>query len=125
MNILSVSLILIVVQNLESHYICRMKLLHLPALTLFLATSCQSEYEIQLKEAKQLVNQELELRNKISILPAFNADAFISLEHIQREIEVKSHLSGNKRLFNETLNTYKYQLIEQHENADVLLTKYP
>ncbi len=109
----------------ESHYLCCMKLLHLLALTLFLATSCQSEYEIQLKEAKQLVDQELDLRNKISNLPSFNADAFISLENIQKEIEIKSHLSGNKRLFNETLQAYKSSVIEQNNGSEILLTKYP
>lgn len=102
-----------------------MKLLHLLAITLFLAASCQSEYEIQLKEAKQLVDQELNLRKKIAALPSFNADAFVSLENIQNEIEVKSHLSGNKRLFNETLQAYKISVIEKNRDSDILLTKYP
>lgn len=102
-----------------------MKSLLLLASLLLVVTSCQSEFELQLTEAKVLVQQEVKLQQKIANLSNFNQEAFHTLEKIQEELAIKSHLSDNQHLFKENLAAYKVSLQEQSEATGVYITKYP
>lgn len=87
--------------------------------------SCESEYDKQLTQAKQLVNQEVEL--EASIPQTGNGSGYLdqSLKELHETILFHAHLSGNKELFLEELRDYRTEIVPLEPTQDILITKYP
>lgn len=93
-----------------------------------LLNSCESEYEHRLENAKNLVQQELNLRASMNGNETNSGDFSAALEELQQEIAFHAHLSGNEDFFLEELDQYKQLLIareQSEEEPEILLSKYP
>jgi hypothetical protein len=91
-----------------------------------LLVSCESEYQRQLSEAKNLVEQELRLRESVRPTAEMLGDSHYLLEELQKEIVFKAHLSGNEEAFLHELGSYKERLLAKDPtDNELLLSKYP
>lgn len=88
--------------------------------------SCESEYQHQLSEAKDLVNQELRLRESVRSAAEVTRDTRYLLKEVEEEIAFRAHLSGNEEAFLQELDGYKHELLQKDPfEQEVLLSKYP
>lgn len=92
---------------------------------LFLITSCESEYDHQIREGRKLVQQEMQLRTAIEQSGILSADAVKSLAGVKEEIEFHAHLSGNESLYITEMNSYKEELAQEGSYQQILISKYP
>lgn len=88
-------------------------------LLLIITLSCQSEYERQLAEGKDMVERE------VSQLNDSEKQANASEKKTQEELQKCAHLSGNKRLFLSTIENYERNLKEMRASKNELTKKYP
>lgn len=88
-------------------------------LLLIITLSCQSEYERQLAEGKDMVENEL------SQLNHSEQQAKSTEQKTQQELEKCAHLSGNKRLFLSTIEDYRSNLKEMRASKQDLTKKFP
>lgn len=101
-------------------------LLLLVVLSGTLICSCESEYDKQLNQAKNLVEQELEIKASIRY-SGDNATYFEqTLSELKETIDYHAHLSGNKEVFLNELNGYKSRLLlDSNVGQEILISKYP
>ncbi len=88
--------------------------------------SCESEYDKQLNQAKNLVEEELEL--EASIRYSGNNKKYFrqTLNELRETIDFHAHLSGNKEVFLNELNGYKSRLLlDSNVGQEILISKYP
>ena len=88
--------------------------------------SCESEYDKQLNQAKNLVEEELEL--EASIRYSGNNKKYFrqTLNELRETIDFLAHLSGNKEVFLNELNGYKSRLLlDSNVGQEILISKYP
>lgn len=88
-------------------------------LLLIITLSCQSEYERQLAEGKDLVEREISQANDSE------QQATASEQQTSKSLEKCAHLSGNKRLFLSTIDDYRSNLKEMRTSKHELTKKYP
>ena len=88
-------------------------------LLLIITLSCQSEYERQLAEGKDMVE------NEVSQLNRSEQQAKTTERKTQKELQRCAHLSGNKRLFLSTIEDYKSDLKEMRASKQDLTKKFP
>ncbi|MES2557712.1 MAG: hypothetical protein V4604_16260 [Bacteroidota bacterium] len=101
-------------------------LLLLVVLSGTLFCSCESEYDKQLNQAKNLVEEELEI--KASIRYAGDNTKYFeqTLNELEETIDFHAHLSGNKEVFLNELNGYKSQLLlDSNVGQEILISKFP
>jgi hypothetical protein len=92
----------------------------------FLLISCESEYQLQMTKAKQLVNQEIQLRESAGELSTTTPDTWYLLKTLQRDIAFHAHLSGNEDAFFRELQGYKKELLQSDPfDPGMMITKYP
>lgn len=90
--------------------------------------SCESEYDKRMKNAKELVKQELELKSSVAGDP--DASVFLkeALTDLENDIHFHAHISGNEKVFLEELNDYRRELLNTQpaaEDRSILISKYP
>jgi hypothetical protein len=90
------------------------------ALTL---TSCQSEYDKQMLRAKELVHQEILLKNNLAL--DADDDMLLSIKKVEDELVFRAHLSGNQLLFLDQVQELRVKEASDLNNPSTLITKYP
>jgi hypothetical protein len=75
--------------------------------------SCQSEFERQVANGRELARKEMSLPFKSS-----------TRVKLVRELKNCAHLSGNEEVFNLQIKTYRIELAQSHPNKK-LITKFP
>lgn len=88
-------------------------------------TSCQSEYDKQILHAKELVRQEMLLKNTLYQETELNDNMVLSLQKVQEELEFRAHLSGNQRLFLNQVQHLRVKEADYLNNPALLITKFP
>lgn len=88
--------------------------------------SCESEYQKQLKQAKNLVQEELEIQSSSDVISDRTPSVHSTLAALHRDIAFRAHLSGNEDLFFRELDGYKHALIAGgQQTPPILITKFP
>lgn len=88
--------------------------------------SCESEYQRQLKQAKDLVQEEMEIRASSDVVSDHTPAIHTMLVELKNDIAFHAHLSGNEELFFQELNGFKDQLLaEEQPSGDILISKFP
>lgn len=101
-------------------------LLLLVVLSGTLICSCESEYDKQLNQAKDLVEEELEIKASIRFSGDNTKYFEQTLNELEETIDFHAHLSGNKEVFLNELNGYKSQLLlDSNMGQDIFISKYP
>jgi hypothetical protein len=96
------------------------------ALIAILLVSCESEYQRQLRAAKHLINQEIQLRESAGQLSTTTPDTHYLLKTIQRDIAFHAHVSGNEEFFYHELREYERQILKSDPfDSEMMTTKYP
>lgn len=91
-----------------------------------LICSCESEYDKQLNQAKNLVEEELEIKASIRYSGDNTTSFEQTLSELEETIDFHAHLSGNKEVFLNELNGYKSQLLmNSNVGQEILISKYP
>jgi hypothetical protein len=91
-----------------------------------LLVSCESEYQRQLRAAKHLINQEIQLRESAGQLSTTTPDTHYLLNTIHRDIAFHAHLSGNEEFFFRELYEYEQQILKSDPfDSEMMITKYP
>jgi len=85
--------------------------------------SCESEYQHRMKQAKELVRQEVKVRQNME--DNFSAPSVRVLTELKHEIDFHAHISGNQQVFLRELNGYKIRLVKETSLNERLLSKYP
>jgi len=85
--------------------------------------SCESEYQHRMKQAKELIRQEVTVRKNMA--DNFSAQSVGELTELKREIDFHAHISGNQQVFLLELNGYKQELVKEMQLSDRLISKYP
>ncbi len=75
--------------------------------------SCQSEYEKQVTNGRELARKEMMLSLKST-----------KRQELVQELKKCAHLSGNETVFNSDIKTYRIQLAQNDPNKR-LITKFP
>jgi hypothetical protein len=88
-------------------------------LLLIITLSCQSEYERQLAEGKDMVEKE------VSQLNDSEKQAKATERKTQEDLQKCAHLSGNKSLFLSTIEDYRSNLKEMRSSRHELTKKFP
>jgi hypothetical protein len=92
---------------------------------LALLSSCQSEYERQVKYAKKLVEKERILLNEMEEIETISY-SYSALESIQTELSFRAHISGNEELFNEQIANYRTDCeLKAEKEERRLISKFP
>lgn len=84
-------------QNIEKLLICSMKLSLVSLLVLLSLSSCKSEYEQRLEEARELRESMVLVEANSSIYEEYNLDN--EKELLDEEIRFLAKVSGNEKLF--------------------------
>lgn len=87
--------------------------------------SCESEFQRRMKVAQELVQEEMMLRNSIELQHTLTPRSINHLVKIKSDIDFHAHLSGNKEVFLEELNSYKTKVAGSINRNQILITKYP
>ncbi|ASS47537.1 MAG: hypothetical protein A3D31_17050 [Candidatus Fluviicola riflensis] len=104
----------------------KIMLLLLVVLSGTLFCSCESEYNKQLNQAKNLVEEELEIRASIRYAGDKTRYFEQTLNELDETINFHAHLSGNKEVFLNELNGYKSKLLlDSNVDKEILISKYP
>lgn len=90
-----------------------------------LVSSCQSEYDIQLIHAHELVRQEANFKNVLLSNDRLDENGIAMLRNIRNEIEFSAHLSGNKRLFLEEVQHFRIETAREQQQPTQFITKFP
>jgi len=86
--------------------------------------SCQSEYQHQMSKARELVRQEVQVKQ--SMKHDFSVESARALTQLRHEIGFHAHLSGNESVFLQELNAYRSGLTKKEQHVHrVLISKYP
>lgn len=79
-------------------------------LSLLILTSCESEYDRQLKLGKDVIKQSIESEIIYSDRLEFSAHPIKQVETIDEKIDYHAHMSGNSELFHKELEEYKTEI---------------
>ena len=85
--------------------------------------SCESEYQQQMAKARELVRQEVKVRESMN--GQFTARSVKVLSQLKRSIDFSAHLSGNETVFLTELNGFKNDLVQETTLDNILISKYP
>lgn len=85
--------------------------------------SCESEYQMQMTKARELVKTELQI--KAMLEGHFNPESVKALAQVREDIAFHAHLSGNETVFMQELNGFKSQLTFHPLSDERLISKYP
>lgn len=104
----------------------KLRILLLSVMTVIMLSSCESEYQKQLNNAKSLVEQEMEIRSTLDLSIAPSPSVRQTLTELKNDIAFHAHLSGNEEVFFKELTGYKMELMSiDNFGQEVLLSKYP